>query len=137
MKTSGEAILRCWQDVTEIQISVDGLALATTRSQRLSGLAQRDVYMAQDAVRQAAAGQDDGRTSTPEAAFRSASTALADQRYARLVGQADADAWLRSNASIAAMKKTNGKPSIRRFCQGIRGMAPSSKRAKVISSSEA
>jgi phosphate transport system substrate-binding protein len=34
------------KDVTEIQIGVDGLALATAKSTAISGLTQRDVYMA-------------------------------------------------------------------------------------------
>ena len=34
------------KDVTEIQIGVDGLALATARGTAISGLTQRDVYMA-------------------------------------------------------------------------------------------
>ncbi|HVF37793.1 MAG TPA: substrate-binding domain-containing protein [Sphingomicrobium sp.] len=34
------------KDVTEIQIGVDGLALATARSTGISGLTQRDVYLA-------------------------------------------------------------------------------------------
>src|SRR5688572_14321758 len=34
------------KDVTEIQIGVDGLALATAKGTAISGLTQRDVYMA-------------------------------------------------------------------------------------------
>src|SRR5687768_5128043 len=34
------------KDVTEIQIGVDGLALATAKGSGISGLTQRDVYMA-------------------------------------------------------------------------------------------
>ena len=110
------------KDVTEIQIGVDGLALATAKGTAISGLTQRDVYMALAKTPfgkpQKAKTWKDVNAKLPAIPIRVYGPPPTSGTRDSLV-ELMLTPGCESNASMAAMKKAN-EAKYKAVCHGIR-----------------
>ncbi|MEO6114197.1 MAG: substrate-binding domain-containing protein [Sphingomicrobium sp.] len=110
------------KDVTEIQIGVDGLALATAKGTAISGLTQRDVYMALAKTPfgkpQKARTWKDVNAKLPAVPIRVYGPPPTSGTRDSLV-ELMLTPGCESNASMPALKKAN-EAKYKAICQGIR-----------------
>ena len=110
------------KDVTEIQIGVDGLALATAKGTAISGLTQRDIYMALAKTPfgkpQRAKTWKDVNAKLPAIPIRVFGPPPTSGTRDSLV-ELMLTPGCESNASMAPMKKAN-EAKYKAICQGIR-----------------